>query len=110
MNASTLRIGRDAIGQLLVALLAPVLVWAVQEGPGESRAVIVSLSGNESRSELSERLAQLGLVSSQRLLLIYLVILSPGVRPSPGFQALMAAARERYERFTDEGVQATRLG
>jgi serine/threonine-protein kinase len=32
-----------------------------------------------------------------------------GVRPSPGFQALMAAARERYERFTDEGAQATRL-
>jgi hypothetical protein len=32
------------------------------------------------------------------------------VRSEPRFQALMAAARERYERFTDEGSQATRVG
>jgi hypothetical protein len=31
------------------------------------------------------------------------------VRSEPRFQALMAAARERYERFTDERSQATRV-
>ncbi len=69
---------------LALGLLTPLLVWAVLDGPGESRAVVASFSGAESRAEVAEQLTQLGLISSPHVMRAYLTLLAPGVRVSPG--------------------------
>lgn len=84
-------------GLLGVAALsvAPVLVWATLAGPGETRPVVATFSGEETPSEMGERLRALGLTDSPRLFAIYLGWFAPKLQVAPGTHLLRAGLSPR---------------
>jgi UPF0755 protein len=82
---------------LSVALagVAPILVWATLDGPGDASPVVASFSGRETAGELGERLHALGLVSSPRLFSIYLGWFAPKVHVAEGSHLLRGGLSPR---------------
>jgi UPF0755 protein len=79
----------------LAAGVAPVLIWATLDGPGPASPVVTSFTGQESATEIGERLRTLGLVDSPRLFAFYLDWFAPRVQVAEGAHLLRGGLSPR---------------
>lgn len=99
---------------LLVSPVAALLFWATRPGPGSSTRSSLDFAGGEDAEQTAVRLAEAGLISSQRLFAIYFAVFAPGVAVQPGPHLLRRGLTpreivQRLGRLPSRGVARVTL-
>jgi UPF0755 protein len=84
-----------AVGSALLAFLVSVLVWAILPGPGSGRRVELDLAVELDGRQVASDLQDAGLITSARLMSVYLWLVRPAVELSPGPHLLNDALSPR---------------
>ncbi len=84
-----------AFGLSVALAIAALLVWATRTGPDGADVTEARFTGQETATEVAERLRHLGLVSSPRIFSLYLRAFAIGVELAPGTHLLKGGLTPR---------------